>query len=69
MGEVWGVNNFSTMSLKYLFLKQLKKITLMVKKYVSFMVDILFYYLKNLNSMNAHVTIDRLNVISCCHSW
>lgn len=50
MDEVWGVNNFSAMPLKCLFLKQLLKISHGEKIYLSYMVDILPSYLKNLNT-------------------
>lgn len=32
-------------------------------------VDILFYYLKDLNTTNVNVTIDRLNTMLCYISW
>lgn len=53
------MNNFSAMSLKCLFLKQLLKIPFMIKN-IFYMVDVLFHYLKDLNYMNVNVTIAHL---------
>lgn len=46
----------------------LKKIPLRMKKYIFYIVYILFYYLKYLN-VNVNVATDRLNAILCCDPW